>query len=128
VNISGQLVSLSEVRDVLLEHPFVADAEAVIRDPRTLVACVVPVAGAVPDAALAGEVLDTVRDTLGGLARPRGVLFVDQFGGELSGPARQRALAAVAAAIGTGSHPGSRHSYVTWHQVLAVPNVDDPAR
>jgi acetyl-CoA synthetase len=128
VNLSGQLVSLTEVRDVLLEHPFVADAEVVVRaDARTLAACVVPVVGTVPDAALAGEVLDAVRDTLGGLARPRGVLFVDRFGDELSGPARQRALAAVAAVTGTGgTHPGCHHSVVTWEQVLAVPNVEDP--
>ncbi|HEX6074013.1 MAG TPA: AMP-binding protein [Micromonosporaceae bacterium] len=128
VNLSGQLVSLSEVRDVLLEHPFVADAEVVVcPDARALVACVVPAVGTAPDAALAGEVLDTVRDTLGGLARPRGVLFVDRFGGELLGTARQRALAALAAATGTGNLPGSHHSLVTWRQVLAVPNVDDPA-
>lgn len=128
VNLSGQLVSLTEVRDVLLEHPFVADAEVVVRaGARTLVACVVPAVGTVPDAALAGEVLDAVRDTLGGLARPRGVLFVDRFGDELSGTARQRALAAVAAATGTGvAHLGCHHSVVTWEQVLAVPNVEDP--
>ncbi|MQA24308.1 MAG: AMP-binding protein, partial [Micromonosporaceae bacterium] len=124
INLSGQLVSLSEVRDVLLEHPFVADAEVVIRADagagRALIACVVPSAGTAPDAALAGELTDAVRDTLGGLARPRGVLFVERFGEELSAETRRRALTAVAGAVGamglTGPHPVT----ALWSHVLAA--------
>ncbi|MGH3645946.1 MAG: AMP-binding protein [Micromonosporaceae bacterium] len=123
VNLSGQLVSLSEVRDVLLEHPFVADAEVVVRaDARTVVACVVPAAGTQPDAALAGELVEAVRETLGGLARPRTVLFVERFGDELATDVRRRALAAVAGAASAG---GLTAPVVTWRQVLAAAAVDD---
>ncbi|MGH3739548.1 MAG: AMP-binding enzyme, partial [Micromonosporaceae bacterium] len=118
VNLSGLLVSLSEVRDVLLEHPFVADAEVVVRaDTRTVVGCVVPAPGTVPDAALAGELAETVRETLGGLARPRTVLFVERFGDELSTDVRRRALAAVAGAAGAG---GLTAPLVSWSQVLTA--------
>jgi acetyl-CoA synthetase len=82
-SMSGQLVSLTEVRAALLEHPFVEDAEVV--DPvdslgaQTLGACVVladPTAG---DPALAQSLRDHLRERLGGLAQPRVVLFVHSF-------------------------------------------------
>ena len=128
INLSGQLVSLSEVRDVLLEHPFVADAEVVIQADtgagRGLIACVVPSAGTAADAALAGELVDAVRDTLGGLARPRGVLFVERFGDELTPQVRQRALAAVAAAAGAIGLSGPHPHIASWRQVLAAAPSD----
>ena len=82
-SVSGQLVSLTEVRDALLEHPFVEDAEVV--DPvdrlegQTLAACVVLTDPAAGDPALAQSLRDHLRDRLGGLAQPRVVLFVQAF-------------------------------------------------
>ncbi|HEX6970542.1 MAG TPA: AMP-binding protein [Micromonosporaceae bacterium] len=118
VSVSGQLVSLAEIRDVLLEHPFLRAAEVVaVTDPRLsrrIIACVVvaPDVAAGPD--LAAELVGTVRETLGGLARPRSVLFVDRFGAELSDEARRRALQIVAA---TATGPCAR---IGWSQVLAA--------
>jgi acetyl-CoA synthetase len=127
VNLSGQLVSLSEVRDVLLDHPFVAAAEVVMRpDARTVIACVVPTDGTETGGALAAELAETVRETLGGLARPRGVLFLDRFGHELSPEIRRRALASVAAATGTGASAGPHHATVTWRQVLSAATDQPP--
>ena len=118
VSVSGQLVSLAEIRDVLLEHPFLDAAEVVaVTDPRLgrrIIACVVTAPGVADGPALAGDLVGTVRETLGGLARPRGVLFVDRFGQELTPEARRRALLIVAAAI---SGPTAT---VDWARVLAA--------
>lgn len=117
-NVSGQLVSLGEVREVLLEHPFVADAEVVQRADRmlgrSLAAAVVPASGATADAALARDLLDTVRELLGGLARPRALLFVDRFGDELTASARRRTLAVLAASA------EETPVHLTWDQVVAA--------
>jgi acetyl-CoA synthetase len=122
INVSGQLVSLGEVREVLLEHPFVAAAEVVQRVDRrlgrSLAAAVVPVAGVRVDAGLARDLLDNVRELLGGLARPRALLFVDRFGDELSSAARRRALEALAAPVDDAP------VQVTWEQVLAAAQLD----
>ena len=119
VSISGQLVSLTEVRDALLDHPFLAAAEVVTRpDPklgRRLVACVVPTAGTVTDATFAQELVDVVQETIGGLARPSVVFFLDRLGDELSADARRRALEVLAASIAT---PNPAH--ITWTQVRAA--------
>lgn len=130
INLSGQLVSLSEVRDVLMEHPHVAAADVVMRAEtgpgRVMIGCVAPAPGVATDPGFAGELLDTVRDTLGGLARPRGVLFVDRFGDDLAPEVRRRALAALAAAVGAGNVAG-RAAAVTWAQVVAATDpVDRP--
>ena len=75
VSISGQLVSLTEVRQLLEEHPFVAQVEVVAlpdeRRGQSLCACVVLEDKVEPSEALAGELRGHVHDTLGGLARPR---------------------------------------------------------
>lgn len=118
VSVSGQLVSLAEIRDVLLEHPFIAAAEVVaVIDPRLsrrIIACVVPAPNVTGGPELAADLISTVRETLGGLARPRGVLFVDRFGAELTTEARQRALQILAAAV---SAPAAQ---IDWTQVLAA--------
>jgi acetyl-CoA synthetase len=118
VSVSGQLVSLAEVRDVLLEHPFLSAAEVVsVADPRSgrrIVACVVPTPDALAGPTLAGELVATVREALGGLARPQTVLFVDCFGTDMTDEVWRRALGVVAASVGDGT------GHVTWAQVQAA--------
>lgn len=118
VSISGQLVSLNEVCDALREQPFVADAEVFERsDPalgRSLAAAVVLQPGSPVDDATLHQIQDGVRELLGGLSRPRALLVVDRFGGELTGAARRRALATMAL------RAASRPLHVTWEQVLAA--------
>jgi len=122
VSVAGQLVSLTEVREVLLGHPFVQSAEVVERKDaeigRSLAAAVVLEADALPEkpdlAAVARDLLDAVREVMGGLARPRIVLFVDQFGDELTTADRRDALATLAARETNGP------LQVTWPQILAA--------
>lgn len=118
VSVSGQLVSLNEVRDALIDHPFVADAEVFERSDarlgRSVAAAVVLPPDAPSDAATLRELQDGVRELLGGLSRPRALLVVDRFGEELDAPARRRALAVLAAAV------QSDPVHVTWEQVLAA--------
>jgi acetyl-CoA synthetase len=118
VSISGQLVSLAEIRDVLLDHPFLEAAEVVAvsgqRLGRRIVACVVPASGAKTGPGLAAELVAAVRESLGGLARPRTVLFVDRFGDDLDDDARRHALEVVAASVGDGT------AEITWTQVRAA--------
>jgi acetyl-CoA synthetase len=102
VSISGQLVSLAEVRQVLLDHPFVEDAVVTERpDARTgrgLVAAVVLAPEPVADeATLAAELARTVRESLGGLAQPRTIALVDAIGDELGEDERRAALGALLA-------------------------------
>ncbi|MDS1270826.1 AMP-binding protein [Lipingzhangella sp. LS1_29] len=124
ISVSGQLVSLTEVREALLAHPFVADAEVCERsDPRlgrSLAAAVVLATGVSTDntTTLARDLLDAVREVLGGLARPRALCFVDRFGPELSAEARRRALAVLLA--GAGEEPCT----LTWDQLLAAARED----
>ena len=122
VSISGQLVSLREVREVLADHPFVAGAEVTWRkDPelgRALVAAVElsTEVGPAPDLdAIAVELMDAVREVMGGLARPRALLVIDRFGDELGRTERARAIATLA----TPDRAGAPRQ-VTWAQVLAA--------
>ena len=122
VSISGQLVSLAEVRDVLLDHPFLAAAEVVTRPDaklgRRLVAYVVPATDTIPGAALAHELVEVVQETLGGLARPSAIHFLDRIGDDLAPDARRRALEVVAASITT---PTPAH--ITWARVHAAAEI-----
>ena len=88
VLVSGQLVSADEVREALEEHPRVARAEAVgCPDPRSghVMAAYVVLEGDDGDQppsslpTIARELRGHVGDTLGGLARPRSVGFLDQL-------------------------------------------------
>jgi acetyl-CoA synthetase len=118
VSISGQLVSLNEVRDALEEQPFVVDADVFERfDPtlgRSLAAAVVLTPDAPADDVSLRQLQDGVRDLLGGLSRPRTLVVVDRFGDELAPAERQKALAALAASAQT------QPQRVTWEQVLAA--------
>ena len=103
VNISGQLVSFAEIREALLEHPFVADAEIVDRvDLRTgrleLAACLVLVDAAHADDELARSLRTHVRERVGGLAQPRIVAFVEAFPADLPRELVRPALRALSAA------------------------------
>jgi acetyl-CoA synthetase len=83
VNVSAQLVSLDEVRDRLLDHPFVEQAEVVAvpdRDARmALIGCVVRTESAVGEAKLVDDLRAHVVERLGGLARPQSVVIVEAF-------------------------------------------------
>ena len=117
ISVSGQLVSLTEVRDTLLDQPFVAEAEAFERADvhlgRSVGAAVVLEPGAPRDPASLRALQESVREVLGGLSRPRVVLVLDRFGTELTGLDLRRALAVVSTATGTEPLP------VTWEQVLS---------
>lgn len=122
VSVSGQLVSLREVREVLAEHPYVSGAEVTWRkDPETGRSILAAVAlstevGPDPDLdAVAVELMDAVREVMGGLARPRALLVVDRFGDELGRTERARAIATLA----TPDRAGSPRQ-VTWAQILAA--------
>lgn len=122
VSVSGQLVSLREVREVLAEHPYVSGAEVTWRkDPemgRSIVAAVAlsPEVGPDPDLdAVAIELMDAVREVMGGLARPRALLVVDRFGDELGRTERARVIATLA----TPDRAGAPRQ-VTWAQILAA--------
>jgi acetyl-CoA synthetase len=141
VSVSGQLVSLMEIRAVLAEHPFVAAVDVIERRDhaggRYLAAAVVltseaaaatgsagsagpagaGVSGGGAGAALsavARELGQSVRETLGGLARPRLIMVVDRYGDELRGDERRRALAGIPV---PDLHEPRR---VTWAQILAA--------
>ncbi len=118
VSVSGQLVSLTEVRDTLLDQPFVAAAEVVERVDRTLgrslAAAVVLEADAPPGTAVVRDLQDAVRELLGGLSRPHAMLVVDRFGDELDEPDRRRGLAVLAATVQADP------VQVTWDQVVAA--------
>lgn len=120
VSVSGQLVSLTEVRDALMEQPFVADAEVVERSDqrmgRSLAAVLVLHRDAPSDVESIRDLQDAVRELLGGLSRPRTVLLLDRFGDDIDGPSRQRALAALAASSASDTEP----VHITWEQVLGA--------
>lgn len=89
VSISGQLISLAAVEKVIDDHPFVAASRAVlIRDHsrgRSIVAFVSTAASAeeesglgTADSELAEEIKLSVHDVLGGLGRPRSVVFASR--------------------------------------------------
>ena len=119
-SVSGQLVSLCEIREVLLAHPLVVAADVFERrDPlgaRVVAAAVVLTdeAAGLQLAAVASDLGLGVREVLGGLARPRQLLVVDRFGDELRGDERRRALAALP--VGDPFGPAR----VKWSQVIAT--------
>lgn len=95
VSISGQLVSLNEVADVLREHPFVQQAEVVkadLEDGPAIVACVVLDRDAQEAPDLRAELVGHVKDTIGGLGRPDSIVFVESFPPELPVEQRRSAL------------------------------------
>lgn len=100
-SISGQLVSLTEVEQALLEHPFVNAAVAFeVIDThlgRSVGAAIVLEPGAPEDDVTLREMQDSVRELLGGLSRPRTLVVLDHLEVEAVGPALNEVLAKVAA-------------------------------
>jgi len=96
VSISGQQVSLTEVAQILEEHPLLRAVDVVAvpdeRRGQALCACVVLDPKAEAGDELARELRGYVHDALGGLARPRTVAFVAGFPADLPVEVRRRAL------------------------------------
>ncbi len=103
-SVSGQLVSATEVEDVLVEHPFVTQAIVVDRPDgltgRAVVACVVLTDDVAPSDAFATELGAHVRGTLGGLAQPQSVLFLDELPPEVDASVARSALTSLSTATG----------------------------
>ncbi|WP_203337730.1 AMP-binding protein [Nocardioides limicola] len=104
ISISGQLVSLTEVSQALLDHPFVAAAEAFekidARLGRSVGAAIVLEPGAPDDDRTLRDMQDSVRELLGGLSRPQVLLVLDRIDRSVTRPALQEGLATLAAGAG----------------------------
>ena len=107
VTVSGQLVSLTEVREALLEHPFVVDAEIVdqgaAKAGQALTACVVLAPSVNGSTALAHALRAHVRERLGGLAQPRTIAFVEEFPPDLPRDLLRYALGVLCSAQSAGT-------------------------
>lgn len=103
-SVSGQLVSATEVEDALVEHPFVSAAVVVDRPDaltgRAVVACVVPTAEATPSGEFATELGAHVRETVGGLAQPQSVLFLEELPTGVAPSVARAALTSLSSATG----------------------------
>lgn len=103
-SVSGQLVSATEVEDALVEHPFVSQAIVVDRPDaltgRAVVACVVPTGDVTPSGEFATELGAHVRETLGGLAQPQSVLFLDTLPTGVAPAVARAALTSLSSATG----------------------------
>ena len=111
ISVSGQLVSASEVREVLEEHPYVAAAEVVAQPDRrsgqAVVACVVLAAeiGGLDETPLQQLMTDLrghVRETIGGLAQPQAVAFLDELPASIPPSQLRQALTAVCSSVRPG--------------------------
>ena len=112
--ISGQLVSLTQVAQMLVEHPLVHDADAIDepdqRSGNSVVACLVLEAGIFGTPELARDIRTFVHDTLGGLATPRKILFVESFPAELGPETRRAALRVVSTmTLGEMANVSTKH-------------------
>lgn len=126
VSVTGQLVSLTEICEVIEDHPYVVKADVFeVRQERggdSVVAAVVlnaELTAGLDSARIATELLDGVRDVLGGLARPRRIVILDRFGDELTRRSRRASLAALLAAV----DPRVETRHAQWSQVLATAGV-----
>lgn len=119
VSVSGQLISLRAVAQALEEHPYVRAATA-LRAHRenygsTIIACVVPAAepDAQPGAALAADLVAAVNAELGGLARPRLIVFLDRMEPGIDRPSLADALLSLV-------RPRATWASLAWDDVIAV--------
>lgn len=100
MNVSGHRISTAEVESALVEHPAVAEAAVVGIDDKTtgqaVVAFATPISGvdATPD--LGEEIRAFVATKIGGLARPKMLIFTDDLPKTRSGKIMRRLLRDVA--------------------------------
>ena len=104
VKVSGQLVSLAEIAEALGEHPLVEQAVAVqtldAEGSRFVLGCVVVTDEASPEPKLADDLRRHVHESLGGLARPGGIAFVESFPVEATNAELRHALSLAGAGRG----------------------------
>jgi acetyl-CoA synthetase len=102
VSVSGQLVSLTEVREALLDHPYVREVEIVGRADgqagQSVSACVALAESMSGSEDVARALREHVRERLGGLAEPRTIAFVDAFPTDVDHTTLQKALRMLCAA------------------------------
>jgi acetyl-CoA synthetase len=101
VKVSGQLVSLADIAEVLEEHPLVAEAIAVqtldAEGGRSMLGCVLLTDEATPTQEVADDLCRHVHECLGGLARPANVAFLERHPMDVPPTVLHRALALVGA-------------------------------
>jgi acetyl-CoA synthetase len=101
VKVSGQLVSLADVAEVLAEHPLVEQAIAVqtldAEGRRSMLGCVILTDEAEPEQTVADDLCRHVHECLGGLARPANIAFLDEYPAEAPPAVLRQALALVGA-------------------------------
>jgi acetyl-CoA synthetase len=101
VKVSGQLVSLADIAEVLAEHPLVDRAIAVqtldAGGGRSMLGCVILTEEADPTQTVADDLCRHVHECLGGLARPANIAFLDDYPDEVPPSVLRQALALVGA-------------------------------
>jgi acetyl-CoA synthetase len=101
VKVSGQLVSLADIAEVLAEHPLVEQAIAVqtldAEGGRSMLGCVILSHDAAPMQSVADDLCRHVHECLGGLARPANIAFLDDYPDEVPPPILRQAMALVGA-------------------------------
>jgi acetyl-CoA synthetase len=101
VKVSGQLVSLADIAEVLAEHPLVEEAIAVqtldAEGGRSMLGCVFLVDEAEPTQKVADDLCRHVHECLGGLARPANIAFLDDYPADAPPALLRQALALVGA-------------------------------
>lgn len=97
VKVSGQLVSLADIAEVLAEHPLVEQAIAVqtldAEGGRSMLGCVILTDDAAPTQSVADDLCRHVHECLGGLARPANVAFLDDYPDDVAPSILRQALA-----------------------------------
>lgn len=101
VKVSGQLVSLDDISEAIVEHPFVEQGLAAQTlgpgGDRILLACMTLTADVSPSPELAADICRHVHESLGGLARLGAVAFVEAFPPDVPPAELRYALALVGA-------------------------------
>nr|WP_297437988.1 hypothetical protein [Thermococcus sp.] len=106
LNVSGHRIGTAEIEHALVLHPAVAEA-AVIGRPDEIkgevpVAFVILKENCIPKEILKKELIDYVRETLGPIASPAEVFFVNKLPKTRSGKIMRRVLKSLASGKGLG--------------------------
>jgi acetyl-CoA synthetase len=122
VKVSGQLVSLADIAEVLAEHPLVEEAIAVqtldAEGGRSMLGCVVLTDETGPTQLVADDLCRHVHECLGGLARPANIAFLDSHPVEVPPTVLHRALALVGA--GRAKSEGFVVTAAQLHEAIAA--------